>query len=159
MVIHIRNRLYNTETAKMIGKWEINDKGKEDSQFAQETLFRKKTGEYFLLCEGGADSVHSSRDKDGRKIKGEFIQLISFDEAKQWMEKHLDFEKLITDNNNKKLYQKNKEIPISLKLSKEVHTKLQNYRSQFGISYRDILSILIMDGQEILESKSEVVRK
>lgn len=159
MVIHIRNKLYNTDTAKMIGKWKINDKGKEDSQFAQETLFRKKTGEYFLLCEGGVDSVHSSRDKEGRKINGEFIQLISYDEAKQWMEKHLDLEKLITDNNNQKPYQKNKEIPIFLKLPKEVHTKLQNYKSQFDLNYSDILSILIMEGQEILESKSEVVRK
>lgn len=58
----IRGRLYDTETAKLIGS--TSDTG--------ETLYRKRTGEYFLCCIGDS---------------GEHIQPMTYDEAKGWAEK------------------------------------------------------------------------
>lgn len=42
----INNRMYNTETAKQLGYWS-NGYTPSDFYFAEETLYQKKTGEYF----------------------------------------------------------------------------------------------------------------
>ena len=44
----INNRMYNTETAKQLGYWS-NGYTPSDFYFAEETLYQKKTGEYFWL--------------------------------------------------------------------------------------------------------------
>lgn len=81
MIIHINNKIYNTRTAKLIGEWRVKGDSTDDPQFTQETLYRKKTGEYFLFCEGGAESVNSARTGHGKRIKGEYIQLLTYEEA------------------------------------------------------------------------------
>ena len=47
----INNRMYNTETAKQLGYWS-NGYTPSDFYFAEETLYQKKTGEYFLVGHG-----------------------------------------------------------------------------------------------------------
>ena len=49
----INGRKYDTETAKEIGYWS-NGYPCSDFNHCEETLYLKKTGEYFLYGEGGA---------------------------------------------------------------------------------------------------------
>ena len=66
----IRGKRYNTETAKLVGTWEANEP--ENSDFwEKEELYQKRSGEFFLIGQGGAqtkasralNSVRSSRKK------------------------------------------------------------------------------------------------
>lgn len=50
----IDGKMYNTETAKECGTWDNCEYG---FNRVEETLYRKKTGEFFIHGEGGANSV------------------------------------------------------------------------------------------------------
>lgn len=65
----IRGRVYDTETAKQIGYDNDNPTGNW-----KETLYRKKTGEFFVQ--------HWDAWNGGK------IDPISFNTAKEWLEKH-----------------------------------------------------------------------
>lgn len=49
----INRKKYDTETAKAVGSW---DNGNPGINYVEETLYRKKTGEYFLHGEGGPNT-------------------------------------------------------------------------------------------------------
>lgn len=84
----INGRSYNTETAKELG-YQTNGYANNDIYFTGETLYRKKTGEFFLYGEGGAYSIYG-RDFGMSRGGGEKIIPLSEDEAKNWAEKYLD---------------------------------------------------------------------
>lgn len=81
----INGRSYNTETAKELG-YQTNGYANNDIYFTGETLYRKKTGEFFLYGEGGAYSIYG-RDFGMSRGGGEKIIPLSEDEAKNWAEK------------------------------------------------------------------------
>ena len=55
-----------------------------------ETLYRKRTGEFFLYGEGGPMSKYGVAYGDNEWGYGEEIRPLTVDEAKAWAEKHLD---------------------------------------------------------------------
>lgn len=85
----IRGRVYNTATASEIGS----------TSGTGETLYRKRTGEYFLYCFGGAMSKygawHGNTGESGTAIKP-----LAYDEAKEWAEKALDGEEWLAEFGN-----------------------------------------------------------
>ena len=78
---YVARKKYDTETAKEIGRYV--------GLGYSETLFRKRSGEFFLFGEGGAESRYAEIDggswKSGRKIMP-----MTYDDAKRWAEGHLD---------------------------------------------------------------------
>lgn len=77
----VNNKLYDTTTAKKIVKY---DNHKTGYNFIKEELYRKKTGEYFLFCEGGTNTKYAEPCGDNQFDYGyQFIPL-SLSEAKQW---------------------------------------------------------------------------
>ena len=48
----IRGRVYDTETAQEIGSTCGGGENRTDFHYWEETLYKKKTGEYFLHCFG-----------------------------------------------------------------------------------------------------------
>ena len=89
----INGKLYDTETAKKCGEWD-NGYYTNDFNYCSETLYLKKTGEYFLFGEGNALSSYASHSGNSSGW-GEKIIPMSYDEAQTWAEKHLDGEKYI----------------------------------------------------------------
>lgn len=83
----INGKKYNTETAKELGCWN-NGFLPNDFNYCQETLYIKKTGEYFLHGEGGALTQYSEKTYGG-STSGEDITPLTENEAKEWAEKHL----------------------------------------------------------------------
>ena len=63
----INNHMYNTETAKQLGYWS-NGYNYYDLYFAEETLYQKDTGEYFLVGCGGAMSSYSVYRRRSEKM-------------------------------------------------------------------------------------------
>ncbi len=84
----IKKKLYNTETAEAVGGFS-NGLSNSDFRFMEETLYKKKTGEFFLHGHGGAMSRYSEECGDGW-AGSEKIMPLSTDEAREWSEQHLD---------------------------------------------------------------------
>lgn len=84
----INNRLYDTDTAREVGTHD-NGEMPGDFGYVSETLYRKKTGEYFLHGEGGARTRYARQDC-GLWASGEAITPLSYDAAREWAEANLD---------------------------------------------------------------------
>lgn len=84
-------KLYDTDTAEEIGSYcSTHDKG--NFRGLEESLYRKKTGEFFLAGKGGPMTHYRTEVEPGHKCwtGGEGIIPLSIDEAKAWVERHLD---------------------------------------------------------------------
>lgn len=83
----INRKLYDTDTAQEIGR-DGNGYNTSDFNCVLETLYRKRTGEYFLHGEGGARSRYASREGNMWGWGSQIIPL-TYDEAQEWAEEHL----------------------------------------------------------------------
>jgi hypothetical protein len=90
----IKNKLYNTETAKEITSWS-NGMSYSDFRFLEETLYQKKTGEFFVLGHGGAMSPYREACTGGY-CAGSGIRPLTIKEAKEWLEEYADADTYIT---------------------------------------------------------------
>ena len=86
----IKGKLYDTDTAT-----EVTDYSHgyvSDFNHFSETLYRKRTGEYFLYGEGGAMSKYAESCGQNQWMGGERIMPMSYEDAKLWTEEHADAE-------------------------------------------------------------------
>ena len=88
---YINGRKYDTETAQEVGSWS-NHLGYRDFSHCEETLYRKKTGEFFLHGEGGPMTKYAEPANGNMRGSGETIRPMTFDEARQWAEEKLSAE-------------------------------------------------------------------
>lgn len=67
----INGRMYNTDTTEVLGSWD-NGYPRGDFSFEEQTLHKKKTGEYFVYAYGGAQSnfgdCYGGHDCSGEKF-------------------------------------------------------------------------------------------
>lgn len=87
----INGKLYDTSTAKKVGEYEPSPY-RSDFHFFCETLYQKKTGEFFLHGEGNAASKYSRSCGQNEWCGSEKIMPMTFKEAQEWAEEHLDGE-------------------------------------------------------------------
>lgn len=90
----INNKVYDTATAQKCGEWD-NGCRTSDFYFCGETLYRKKTGEYFLHGEGHALSKYAGHS-DNSSGWGEQIVPLSYEKAQKWAEEHLDGDEYVS---------------------------------------------------------------
>lgn len=84
----IRGKRYNTETAKLVGTWEANEP--ENSDFwEKEELYQKRSGEFFLIGQGGAQTQYARFSMGGESKPGIELRPIEPEEASDWAEEHL----------------------------------------------------------------------
>ena len=92
----INNRMYDTDTAAHVGEWENMDNVR-DFQYVCETLYRKRTGEYFLHGFGNAASKYSRLTRENEWTSGEQIMPLSYKSAKKWAKMRLGEEKYLEE--------------------------------------------------------------
>jgi hypothetical protein len=85
----INGRQYNTETAERLGEYEPTPY-RSDFHYFCETLYRKKTGEFFLHGEGGPASKYSRSCGQNELCGSESIIPMTYKEAQEWTEEYLD---------------------------------------------------------------------
>lgn len=85
----IKNKLYNTDTARELGCWSNMADVRNFSYFC-ETLYQKRTGEYFLHGEGGPMTQYAETIGQNSWSGGQKIIPLSVDKAREWAEEHLD---------------------------------------------------------------------
>ena len=87
----INGKKYDTDTAKPVVEWN-NGRNYTDFGWCSETLYRKRTGEFFLHGQGGARSIYGKWVGDC-VCNGEDISPLSLEEAKEWAEENLSADK------------------------------------------------------------------
>ncbi len=94
MVKIIKKRIYNTDTAKEVASYG-NGYNLGDFHHIHETLYRKKTGEFFLHGCGGAMTEYGEF-KYGCWSGGERIVPMTEEETKVWVTAFCDADTYIT---------------------------------------------------------------
>lgn len=84
----INGKLYDTDTAKEI-KTIRNGNGPRDFHHITETLYRKRTGEYFIHGEGGPMSRYAVSCGQNEWSGSEQIIPLDYNAAKKWAEEHM----------------------------------------------------------------------
>lgn len=84
----INNRLYDTDSAKLVGHWDNGRYGRDLDRCAED-LYRKRTGEFFLHGDGGARSKYAVSNGNNNWSGGEQIIPLSYEAAREWAEEHL----------------------------------------------------------------------
>mgnify|MGYP000083951940 CR=1 FL=1 len=88
----INGKRYNTETAMLLYEY-VSDYSRSDGNYYKESLYKKRTGEYFLFGEGGGLSPYAEYLSGyGCYTYGYDIRPLSFKEAQKWAEDHMEVE-------------------------------------------------------------------
>lgn len=142
----INGKRYDTETAEYIGSTSWGD-GPSDFNHWSEELYRKRTGEFFLYGEGGANSKYREEISMNSWSGGEKIIPLTDDEAREWAEEYLDaeeYEKLFTvteeEDTGKKIQ--------SFSISGDVISKLTRLSRAHGLSRSQIIEDLVRAAKE-----------
>lgn len=136
----IDGRMYNTETAKEVGAWS-NAGTWSDFHHVEETLYRKKNGEFFLYGEGGAASKYAKPEGQNSWSGGERIMPMTFEEARAWAEKRLDaddYEAIFGE-----VPEDDEKILISMYVRRDTAERLKRLAAEEGKSQGEILQDLM----------------
>ena len=87
----INGKKYDTDTAEIVATYS-DGKGWRDFSHFEETLYRKKTGEFFLHGSGGPMTKYSRSCGQNEWSGGEEIIPLKFEAARKWAEEHMDVE-------------------------------------------------------------------
>lgn len=85
----VNGKIYDTSTAQEAGIWS-NSGSTGDFDWCRETLYRKKTGEFFLFGEGGPMSRYAESCGNNSWTSGSAITPLTYDAAMKWAEEHLE---------------------------------------------------------------------
>lgn len=126
----ITGKLYDTDTAKELGSDYYSNP--RDFHYWCETLYIKRTGEYFLHGEGGPASKYARRVEQNSWSGGEQIIPLTYASASEWAEKHLDADEYQTIFGE--VSEEGEDVLISAKLPAAIDAKLRRMASEAGIS-------------------------
>ena len=127
----IDGKLYNTETAQKVAGYSTNDSCSDFSHI-EETLFRKRTGEYFLFGEGGPASKYARRVESNSWSSGSDIIPLSYDDARQWAEDHLDADRYLKEFGP--VAEDGSRVSLNLSLPTSIAETIRREAKQKGVS-------------------------
>lgn len=135
----INGKVYDTSTAEELGNW-TNGASTSDFAYVEETLYRKKTGEYFLHGVGGANTCYCSRYGDSWGA-GEAIKPLKYESAQKWAEERLDgdgYEKIfgVIDESGEK-------TNFTVSISTSTAEKIRRAAGQKGLSLSEYVESLL----------------
>lgn len=139
----INGKVYDTSTAKELGSWENTPDVRDYSRF-EETLYQKRTGEFFIYGCGGPASRYAVSTGQNSWSGGFKITPISWDTAREWAEKHLDsddYEAIFGE-----VSEDESRVVITLSLSATEVETAKRAAAQAGISLSAYIGSLIEEG-------------
>lgn len=132
----IKNKRYNTDTAKYCGKW---TNGQDDDYAVTETLYQKPSGEYFLHGKGGSSSCYSSILSVNCRRPEEVILPLTYEEAREWASEKLTAEEFATIFENDSL--KKHKYTFSLTIS--THAKILELAAKKDMTKSEVIEWLL----------------
>ena len=145
MVKFIKGKKYSTETATKLADWD-NSYAVNDHKYLSETLYQKRTGEYFLHGEGGGLTRYAT-SVGNAYTAGEKILPLTEEEAHSWAEEHLDgedYEKIFGSEEPEDKGRKT----ISLSVAVVTAEKLKRLAVAKGITVSALVDNIVLDFPE-----------
>lgn len=136
----INGKRYDTDTAKNVGYWCANI---TDGLYrVEETLYRKKTGEFFLLGSGGPRTKYADWTETGNLCGGEKIIPLSEEAAREWAEESLSPEEYEAafDVREGRVYR-------SISLTERAAEKAELDAKKLGMKFSAYIEKLIMEAK------------
>lgn len=121
----IKGKLYDTGKAKELGRWTPNPYG-NDFNYHQETLYLKRTGEFF---------IHEERYGSDK------IRPLTYEETQKWAEEHLDGDDYIEIFGDPE--EADKKQVISVSITDATYRKLKEIAAETGKPMGEIIDNLI----------------
>lgn len=128
----IERKTYDTKTAVCVGWW-CNDLDQTDFNYLEETLYRKRTGEYFLFGFGGGLTQYAEF-YNGASTSGTKIVPLSHEEARTWAKEKLDGDKYIKEFGNPEADDDGDRVSMTITLTKANATALRKAAQEAGVS-------------------------
>lgn len=133
----INGKLYDTDTARPIVNW---SKGyTTDFSYVSETLYRKRTGEYFVHGKGGPMSAYRETIGQSQWSGGEAIRPLDYDAARRWMEGHAEADQYEREFG---IPDEDKEHDLHVIVSETAWQAISRAAAQDGTSVRAIIERL-----------------
>lgn len=140
----LKGKVYDTETAKKVASW-YSSYARNDFHYYEEELYQKKTGEFFLYGEGNAASPYSKSCGQNEWCGSEKIVPLTFAEAQEWAEKHLDGDEYCEIFGEPD--EDSEDVALNLIISAAASAKLKKAAAQNGISLRAQLERWILEAK------------
>lgn len=141
----INGKMYNTDTAQELG-FNSNSGDWRDFSHYCETLYRKRTGEFFLCGEGGPMTKYAVSVGQNQWSGGSRIMPMSWDEARAWAEENLasdEYESIFGE-----VVENDEKTTVTLSLSTSSIERAKRASGQRGISLSAYIESLISDIDE-----------
>lgn len=138
----INGKKYDTETAKEVGYWENGGMWRDFSHM-EETLYLKKTGEFFLFGEGGPMTKYSVSQGQNSWSGGSRIIPLSYENARQWAEEHLDADEY--ESVFGEVEEDETKVSATFRLSASVLEAMRRKASESGSGLSDYLESILTD--------------
>lgn len=137
----ITGKVYDTNTAKELASWENTPDVRDFSRFV-ETLYQKRTGEFFIHGVGGPSSRYAVSAGLNCWSGGEKIIPMSYDAARDWAEDHLDaddYEAIFGE-----VSEDDSRVTVTLSLSASAVETAKRAASQAGMNLSAYIESLII---------------
>jgi len=138
----INGKRYDTETAKELNYW-ANHGNRRDFSWCKETLFQKKTGEFFLYGEGGPMSRYAERVDNSGWAGGEDLIPLTWEEARKWAEEKLtadEYEEIFGE-----VSEDDSKVIVTLSLPAHAAARLKKIAARTNQNQSDLIASLIMN--------------
>jgi len=137
----INQKRYDTDKAVKVGEY-WNGLSKSDFGHITETLYRKRTGEFFLHGVGGANTKYAKAVGTNCWHGDERLMPMEFETARKWAEQHLtadEYENIfgaVEEDDSRKV--------VTFSLTLTAIEKLKKESSRTGMTQSDIVDMLIL---------------
>lgn len=131
----INGKLYNTETAKAVKTIDHGD-GPRDFHYYVETLYHKRTGEYFLAGEGGPLTKYRQTVGQNSWRGGEGIIPLTYEEALAWAESEMDADEYEAEFGP---VSETETVILSISLPADVADRIRKAAASEGISVSECI--------------------
>ena len=132
----IGGKRYDTDTATEIATL-TSSYPANDFNYWEETLYLKKTGEFFIYGYGGPASRYSVENGLNSWVGGEAIKPISVEEAKAWGEEAMDADEW--ENIFGKIDEDTTNVAFSLLIPEDVYNALKATAEKENRSMKEIV--------------------
>ena len=136
----ITGKVYDTDTAKEMASWS-DGLSSRDFTHVEESLYQKRTGEFFLYGSGGPASRYAVSAGQNSWAGGDKIIPLTWEAAREWAEEHLDaddYESIfgpVSDDDSR--------TTVTLSLSAGAVERSKRAAAQSGISLSAYIESLI----------------
>lgn len=142
----INSLSYDTKTAKFLTKWDTgHDKGSPD--YYEESLYQKRTGEFFLAATGNEDTKYAKSLGGNQWAQGEMIIPLDFASAEEWAKRYAEpslYQKYFGELSH---YENNKRPFLYLQISPIAYARLNRLISIKKVSKAELIEQLIEDAE------------